>query len=81
MAQARSLQTQHDRFCALHAEDRFSLQYMQWLVHHEFGADHRPMGFRDRAGKPDDGLAYWIGQWCQIYGTLLETAPDQAIFV
>ena len=40
--QARSLLTQHRRFGARQRESAFTLAYMQWLAHHEFGLDHRP---------------------------------------
>ena len=40
--QARSLLAQHRRFGARQRESAFTLAYMQWLAHHEFGLDHRP---------------------------------------
>jgi len=81
LAQARSLQAQHARFSDLHAEDKFASDYMRWLVHHEFGSDHRPMGFGATIGSPSDGLSYWVRQWCRVYAAVLETAPKTAIFV
>ena len=42
---------------------------MTWLVHHEFGLDHRPfdlLGGGRRAGDPAD-LSYWLRQWTAAY--------------
>ncbi len=45
LQQAYSLYKQHQRFVQKSAEDPFSQEYMTWLGHHEFGADHRPFVF------------------------------------
>ena len=42
---ALSLLGQHRNFVALQGEDSFSLQYMNWLGHHEFGLNHKPFSF------------------------------------
>ena len=68
--QARSLLTQHRRFGARQRESPFTLAYMQWLAHHEFGLDHRPFalpggtdpgsggsGDSDSGGSGDVGIA------------------------
>ena len=46
---------------------------MRWLVHHEFGADHRPFEWgRVRAlGYAADTLDYWLAQWIGAYGYLV----------
>ena len=43
--QAYSLLTQHKNFINLQTEDKFVKNYMTYLVHHEFGIDHRPYDF------------------------------------
>jgi hypothetical protein len=82
-AQAASLQRQHRRFLALHAEDPFTLRYMEGLGHFEFGAAFRPIAF-DCApaenGDPEDA-AFWIGYWAEVFEAVLDTAGPQAVFV
>lgn len=71
IAQARSLLAQHNRFAEA---DGFTQRYMAWLVHHEFGATHRP--FRFPGDPPATGapsaLDYWVQRWVDAYGHLLE---------
>jgi len=76
---AASLLAQHRRFTVLHAEDPFTLAYMGWLGHHEFGSDHRP--FAPEAGGDPETLDYWLGQWTAVYGRLAEGLPAQARLV
>src|SRR5262249_7650400 len=66
-AHVASLMRQHARFTALHARDRFALDYMNWLGHFEFGAALRPINFGgwcdmltvDATGSADFWLTYW----------------------
>lgn len=79
LAQAESLLNQHLRFA--HA-DAFTADYMRWLVHHEFGPDHRPYRLPDAPplqGVPER-LDYWLSQWIAVYGHLeglIDRFPDQ----
>jgi hypothetical protein len=79
---AYSLLRQHERFVARSEQDPFSVRYMTWLGHHEFGADHRPFSFTDAANpfRPEE-LDYWLVLWRSVYEWVLETAPEQAAFV
>lgn len=84
--QAMSLMAQHQRFCAIHETDRFSFRYMTWLGHHEFGKTHRPFAFpangEESMGEYEaDEINYWLKQWCNTYEYVLDTAPDDAVFV
>jgi hypothetical protein len=76
LQQAVSLLRQHRRFRQKHRDDRFSERYMRWLVHHEFGADHRPFewGLLAAQGYGPDTLDYWLAQWVGVYGHLLQDA-------
>jgi hypothetical protein len=40
---AHSLLRQHRRFSELQSASAFTLSYMNWLCHHEFGLGHRPV--------------------------------------
>lgn len=81
--QAYSLMKQHQRFVSLHSKDHFSQKYMTWLVHHEFGSDHRPFRFDEQ--KPDHGdpehLNYWLEVWLHVYSFITDNMPDHAHLV
>ena len=80
---AHSLLRQHEHFSKLHAEDRFSLRYMRWLAHHEFGQDQREFRFDPQPREwPDPvGLNYWLESWIRTYRYLLDQAPQNVIWV
>lgn len=71
---AFSLLRQHQNFVNQHREDKFSEKYMSWLVHHEFGRDHRPFRLVDNIYQPRDinTIEYWLYQWINVYSFLLE---------
>ncbi len=76
--QARSLLTQHNKFIERHRYDRFARKYMTWLVHHEFGSDHRPFEWGATVGAkyaPTE-LEYWLAQWIGVYGFLVEQVSE-----
>jgi hypothetical protein len=80
----QSLMRQHRRFLSRHAEDPFSLEYMDWLGHHEFGAHFLPFKFGPEAvpASPDDLLepAYWFGYWTAVHRYLLEHHGDEVLW-
>ncbi len=86
LTHAESLLRQHRNFLKRQAEDPFVLSYMTWLVHHEFGRDHRPFRF-DRAGIPGrvhtdtDSITYWLDVWRATHAWIEQTAPGDAVFV
>lgn len=83
--QSLSLYNQHLRFAELHRRDGFARKYMQWLVHHEFGGDHRPFDVGGSASEYSPGTpAYWLDQWIRVYSYLLrqtEYEHDKILFV
>lgn len=84
--QALSLRRQHRRFVADNQADTFAGRYMAWLAHHEFGADHRPFSFDEQATEQlsqydPEQLEYWLTLWAQVYANLLQSAPDNAVFL
>ena len=83
--QALSLHRQHEHFKKIHADDAFSQRYMNWLVHHEFGGDHRRFVFeKDPPAFSDPGaLSYWLDLWIDAYAYLLRQADalgEQLVF-
>jgi len=80
---AHSLLRQHVRFSELQNQDPFTLDYMTWLAHHEFGLGHRPFRFDEKASTRGslDALDYWLALWCETYGWLERSKPRTALFV
>ena len=80
---ALSLLRQHHHFSELQKKSRFTLSYMTWLGHHEFGLDHRPFQFGSSppSQHSTDTLDYWMQLWCQTYTWLEESKPKSALFI
>jgi len=72
---AKSLMAQHQRFVKTHQDDPFSLKYMNWLGHHEFGANLKPFRVGNDALPPcPEELAdfsYWVRYWSCVYDYVL----------
>ena len=82
---AKSLMAQHQRFLKTHQEDPFSLKYMNWLGHHEFGANLKPFRFNNDAMPrcPDEtaDFSYWVRYWSCVYENVLnDHAQDIVLF-
>lgn len=80
---ANSLLAQHTRFTERHKNKPFELNYMNWLVHHEFGYNHKRFQFEENATASQDefSLDYWLEVWLLVYRYLLQHAPSGAIFI
>jgi len=80
---ALSLLRQHENFLNIHSEDRFSLKYMNWLGHHEFGLNHKPFKFTGNVPPTVSrhSIDYWLDQWASAYIHTLERAPTDSIFL
>lgn len=75
-----SLLCQHRQF--LNPDDSFTTEYMGFLGHFEFGANHRPFAVSSAANPYDPGtLSYWLFLWNDVYQWLLTNAPEQVVFV
>jgi hypothetical protein len=76
---ARSLYEQHRFFSELHQRDAFSLKYMRWLAHHEFGSIHLPFAFAkplmDLDLKPEFPN-YWLDYWVAVHTHILKTCAQ-----
>ena len=68
LAHAASLLAQHRRFSD--PSDGFRRDYMRWLVHHEFGVDHRPFRFPGAPEGDPNTLGYWLSVWTACYAAL-----------
>ena len=83
---AISLLSQHQIFSDRHVIDKFSLDYMNWLCHHEFGMNHIPFRFNQKidlslTDYAADNINYWLVTWINSYRYLLDAAPSGSVFV
>lgn len=80
---AYSLLQQHKKFKKRHEGSRFEAKYMNWLVHHEFGSNHKPFVFEENQQQSSDALSlvYWLELWLFTYRYLLANAPKKAVFI
>ncbi len=85
LQQSISLMNQHRAFCQRHEKDKFSLTYMNWLAHHEFGMGHKPFRFdgftNELAAYRADEVNYWLTLWKNSYQYILDTAPRDSYFL
>lgn len=73
--QAASLLRQHLKF--VDEQEGFTRSYMTWLVHHEFGQDHRPFVIDGKRPEGDPLKAdYWLMTWVLMHRHLLAAAKD-----
>ena len=77
---AASLLNQHQRFLAMHSEDRFSARYMEGIGHYDFGDNLKPVNFDDwieSDRRPDaTGLGFWLEYWIAAYRYILGRQSD-----
>jgi hypothetical protein len=81
--QSISLMNQHRLFCERHESDPFSLKYMNWLAHHEFGLGHKPFRFGGEAPEAwgTGEINYWLSMWNRCYRHILESADEHTYFL
>ena len=64
-----SLMNQHINFSNLQKKDKFIKNYMNCLVHHEFGLNQKQMLFdeEDAINISKDNINFWLLQWINFY--------------
>lgn len=79
----QSLLRQHSHFSHLHRQDRFALEYMEYLGHMEFGEALRPIDFDGwlKSGKELDanGQEFWWRYWLAAYGRLRQECGGSTV--
>ena len=80
---ANSLLKQHLNFCALQEKDKFTLSYMSWLGHHEFGLGHIPFQFdtANNQHKQLNNINYWLKLWCSTYSWIENHTTESMVYV
>jgi len=85
LQQAISLLNQHNRFTEIHKTDRFSLNYMNWLGHFEFGLNQKPffLGdedvFKEMQSYPKTDINFWLLSWRNYYTHLSNRISSNTI--
>ena len=77
--QANSLLTQHKNFITLQTQDKFNLDYMNFLSHHEFGLGQKKFKFKETSKKNNFenlDINYWIFEWINIYNHILKVKKN-----
>lgn len=83
---AISLLKQHINFSNIQSKESFSLNYMNWLGHFEFGLNQKPFWLNDDLrfneiilyDKMD--INFWLASWKNYYLYINEHIPSQSIF-
>jgi hypothetical protein len=83
---ALSLLNQHIHFSGIQKENKFSLDYMNWLGHFEFGLNQKPFdlnnaeifGLMEKMQKTE--LDFWLLSWKNYYSFALENPDDNRLF-
>jgi len=82
---ASSLLKQHQNFLKIHQMDPFAKKYMADTGHFDFGANLRPVNFRDwlsnNRSYDTNALSFWLHYWINTYKTLLNQSTEQVFFV
>ncbi len=83
---ALSLLNKHLHFSELQTYNRFSLNYMNWLGHNEFGLNQKPFFLENEQlfnrihSYPKEDINYWLLSWLNYYSYILKH-PHQRILL
>jgi hypothetical protein len=83
---AISLLNQHLHFSELQKKDPFSLKFMNWLGHYEFGLNQKPFYldndriFNELKNCTKEDINYWLLSWLNYYHFVSEKYNSKCIF-
>ncbi|MDB5123351.1 MAG: Sulfotransferase family protein [Mucilaginibacter sp.] len=83
---AVSLLNQHEHFSKVQSEDKFSLDYMNWLGHFEFGLNQKSFDLNDEetfaamAGYDKMDINFWLLNWKNYYKYVNDQCPENSVF-
>ncbi len=86
LQQAISLLNQHIHFSKIQQEDKFTLDYMNWLGHFEFGLNQKPFFFNDKEifrgmqDYPKTDINFWLLNWKNYYQYVNQNHTTNTIF-
>jgi hypothetical protein len=81
-----SLLQQHLHFSGLQTREKFTLEYMNWLGHFEFGLNQKSFLFENEdtfqrmQHQPKNGLDFWLLNWKNYYQYVLRQDSPSIIF-
>ncbi len=80
---AHSLLNQHLRFIKLQKQNNFTLKYMNWLGHFEFGANLKPLNLNNfsKTAKNPQSINYWLDYWNHVHEYLIENCANKVEFM
>lgn len=81
---ARSLLAKHKLFTLKQTEDKFVLEYMNWLGHYEFGRHHKYFDLGSKSESPNyekSSLNYWLVIWLNYHTYILRFVNDENLFL
>lgn len=80
---AYSLLNQHRRYLAQQEEDPFTLEYMNWLGHHEFGHGQKHFKFDQKQTNSfdKDSIDFWLEVWLNYYSYLQSQLPKAKVYL
>ncbi|WP_299164471.1 sulfotransferase domain-containing protein [uncultured Eudoraea sp.] len=86
LSHASSLMKLDRRFSKNQTEDPFTLEYFNYLGHHEFGLNHKPFLLTsdfdaNRELYTKESLNYWLSVWLNYYSYILQNMEDDYMFV
>jgi hypothetical protein len=82
---ALSLLNQHRHFSKIQSDDKFSLDYMNWLGHFEFGLNQKPFYLNDEETfnkmmqNDKNDLNFWLLSWLNYYKYVNNTLTKNTI--
>ena len=82
---AISLLNQHLHFSELQKKAPFSLKYMNWLGHHEFGLNQKPFDlgndeiFNEIKSYKKEDINYWLLTWLNYYSFIVKKFKSNII--
>lgn len=81
---AQSLLNQHKKFLKVHSEEPFSLKYMSWLGHFEFGKNFKPIRVEQDSLNFSESdimrIEFWMDYWTTLYNYLFSHHARDVIF-
>jgi hypothetical protein len=86
LQQSISLLNQHIHFSKIQQEDKFTLDYMNWLGHFEFGLNQKPFFLNDgdtfgkMQGYAKTDINFWLLNWKNYYQYVNAHHTDNTIF-
>ena len=82
LSHAFSLYQMHNNFSSEQEKDPFIIEYMNWLVHHEFGLNHKYFNLdKTKLDGDKSTLNYWLKIWINFYRYAEKIKDENTYFI